>query len=65
MRFAIAVQQRSPEEQRAFFERFVYAGAIAFCDAVSASKNARFYQHVAGFARVFFDIEKSAFEMVG
>jgi TorA maturation chaperone TorD len=65
MRFAIAVQQRSPEEQRAFFERFVYAGAIAFCDAVSASKNARFYQHVARFARVFFDIEKSAFEMVG
>jgi len=65
MRFAIAVQQRSPEEQRAFFERFVYAGAITFCDAVSASKNARFYQHVARFARVFFDIEKSAFEMVG
>ena len=65
MRFAIAVQHRSPEEQRAFFERFVYAGAIAFCDAVSASKNARFYQHVARFARAFLDIEKAAFEMVG
>ena len=26
MRFAIAVQQRSPEEQKAFFERFVYRG---------------------------------------
>ena len=65
MRFAIAVQQRTPEEQRAFFERFVHRGAIAFCDAVSASKNARFYQHVARFARAFFDIEKAAFEMVG
>ena len=65
MRFAIAVQQRTPEEQRAFFERFVHRGAIAFCDAVSASKNARFYQHVARFARAFFDIEKTAFEMVG
>ena len=65
MRFIIAVQQRSPEEQRAFFERFVHRGAIAFCDAVSASSNARFYQPVARFARAFFDIEKAAFEMVG
>ena len=65
MRFAIAVQHRSAEEQRAFFERFVHRGASAFCDAVTASKNARFYQHVAHFARTFFDIEKSAFEMVG
>jgi TorA maturation chaperone TorD len=65
MRFAIAVQHRSPEEQRDFFERFVHPGAIPFCDAISASNNARFYQHVARFARAFFDIEKSAFEMVG
>ena len=65
MRFAIAVQQRTPEEQRDFFERFLHRGAIAFCDAVTASKNAHFYQHVARFARAFFDIEKAAFEMVG
>jgi TorA maturation chaperone TorD len=65
MRFAIAVQQRSPEEQRTFFDRFVFRGGTAFCDAVSASKNARFYQHVAHFARAFLDIEKAAFEMVG
>jgi TorA maturation chaperone TorD len=65
MRFSIAVQQRSPEEQRAFFERFVYPGAIAFCNAVTASQNARFYRHVARFAGTFFEIEKAAFEMVG
>jgi TorA maturation chaperone TorD len=65
MRFAIAVQQRTHEEQREFFERFVHRGASAFCDAVSASNNARFYQPVARFARTFFDIEKAAFEMVG
>ena len=65
MRFAIAVQQRSDEEQKAFFERFLFPGAIGFCDAVSASKNARFYLHGARFARAFFDIEKAAFEMVG
>ena len=64
MRFAIAVQQRTPEEQREFFERFLQRGGIAFCDAVTASKNARFYQHVARFARAFFEVEKAAFEMV-
>ena len=64
MRFAIAVQQRSPEEQKGFFERFVYRGCVAFCDAVSASANARFYRLVAQFARAFFEIEKTAFEMV-
>jgi TorA maturation chaperone TorD len=65
MRFAIAVQQRTPEEQKMFFERFLYPGANAFCDAVSASNQARFYRLVAQFARAFFEIEKSAFEMVG
>ena len=64
MRFAIAVQHRSPEEQKDYFERFVYRGAVAFCDAVSASPNARFYRLVAQFARAFFEIENSAFEMV-
>jgi len=65
MRFAIAVQQRTPEEQKIFFERFLYGGAAAFCDAVTASNQARFYRLVARFARAFFDIEKAAFEMVG
>ena len=65
MRFAIAVQQRTPEEQKMFFERFLYRGASAFCDAVNASNQARFYRLVSQFARAYFDIEKSAFEMVG
>ena len=65
MRFAIAVQQRTPEEQRAFFDRFVYRGAVAFCEAVSASNQARFYKVVARFARAFFELEKTAFEMGG
>ncbi len=65
MRFAIAVQHRTADEQRMFFERFVHRGAIAFCDAVTASKHAHFDQPVARFARAFFEIEKTAFEMVG
>jgi len=65
MRFAIAVQQRPPDEQQMFFDRFVYRGAGAFCDAVSASNQARFYRVVARFARAFLEVEKSAFEMAG
>jgi TorA maturation chaperone TorD len=65
MRFAIAVQHRSAEEQQMFFERYVYAGAAAFCDALSASNQARFYKLVARFARAFLEVEKSAFEMAG
>lgn len=65
MRFVIAVQQRSPEEQQMFFDRFVYRGASALCDAVTASNQARFYRVVARFAREFLEVEKSAFEMAG
>lgn len=65
MRFVIAVQQRPLEEQKIFFERFLYRGVVAFCEAVTASKQASFYPSVARFTRAFIDIEKSAFEMVG
>ena len=65
MRFVIAVQQRGPQEQQMFFERFVYPGAAAFCDAVTASNQARFYRAVAAFARAFLEVEKNAFEMSG
>ena len=64
MRFAIAVQHRSLEEQKSFFNRFIYKGATAFCDAVSASGKASFYALVARFARAFFEVERNAFEMV-
>lgn len=65
MRFVIAVQQRPSEEQQMLFDRFLYRGASAFCSAVSASKEARFYRLVANFAQAFFDVEKTAFEMMG
>jgi len=63
MRFAIAVQHRSLEEQKAFFERFLYRGGLAFCDAVTASAKSDFYRLVAVFAREFFELEREAFEM--
>jgi len=64
MRFAIAVQHRSLEEQKAFFERFLYRGAVPFCDAVKGSSKASFYRLVAQFAGEFFDLEHQAFEML-
>jgi TorA maturation chaperone TorD len=65
MRFIIAVQQRSSEDQQLFFDRFLYRGATAFCDAVNASNQARFYRLVARFARAFLEVEKTAFEIAG
>lgn len=61
MRVAIAVQQRSLQEQKTFFERFLYRGAIGFCDAVSVSPNANFYRRLARFAKAFFELENEAF----
>lgn len=64
MRFAIAVQHRSDAEQKAFFDRFLYRGAAAFCDAVSASPKANFYGLVVRFAREFLELENEAFRML-
>jgi len=63
MRFVIAVQHRSLEEQKAFFDRYLYQGGVAFCDAVIASEKADFYRLVAAFAGEYFRLERSAFEM--
>ena len=65
MRFAIAVQQRPLAEQKAFFNRYLYRGAIAFCNAVRASDRARFYKHVAEFSGAFLEVEREAFEIGG
>lgn len=64
LRYAIAVQHRSDDEQKAYFERFLYRGAVSFCDAVSASSKAVFYRSVARFTRAFLDVEREAFSMV-
>jgi TorA maturation chaperone TorD len=65
MRFVIAVQQRPQEEQKVFFDRFLYRGGIEFCNAVSASDKAGFYKFVARFARDFLEVEREAFEIGG
>ena len=58
------IQERRPlEQQREFFEVFVYRGAIPFCAAVHKTPLASFYKPVAAFAAAFFELEKKAFEM--
>jgi TorA maturation chaperone TorD len=59
------IQERRPlEQQREFFDSFVYRGAIPFCAAVQKTPSASFYKPVAVFAASFFELEKTAFEMV-
>ena len=63
MRFAIAVQQRNIEEQKMFFDSYLYRGGVAFCSAVTASDKADFYRRVAQFARAFLEFERDAFDL--
>jgi TorA maturation chaperone TorD len=64
MRHLISVQQADVEEQRECFHRFIYPGAVRLCDAILAADSANFYKAVARFARAFFELERTAFEML-
>jgi len=64
MRHLIAVQKRDLPTQSAFFKRWIGATAGPLCDAIEAEPNLSFYKSVGRFAKAFFDIEQSAFEML-
>jgi TorA maturation chaperone TorD len=64
MRHLIAVQKLALEDQKRFFERWIWPVAQPLCGAIEKSDHVRFYQFVARFAFAFFDIEHSAFEML-
>jgi TorA maturation chaperone TorD len=62
MRFLI--EQCTPvADQRWFFERFVAPGALPLLNAIAASPTANFYRQVVPFARTFFELEKTTYEM--
>jgi TorA maturation chaperone TorD len=63
MRHLIGVQGRDLGEQRAFFMRWIAPSCAALCDAIEAEPQTAFYKPVARFAKVFFDIERTAFEL--
>lgn len=63
MRYLIQ-QNQSVDMQKQFFENFVETGAVAFCDAVIRTGNTVFYRQVAVLAKAFFEVEKTAFDML-
>lgn len=64
MRHLIAGQQRSLEEQRHFFARWINPIVEPLCVAIADSEHTSFYKHVGRLAKSFFDLEQSAFEML-
>lgn len=63
MRYLI-LEQRSPvDEQKLFFDQFLWSGSASLCDAISAHSRARFFQTVAAFTKSFLVVEHDAFDM--
>ena len=63
MRYMICEEQGNIEEQRSFFDGFLWSGGILLCDAISTHANARFFRSVAAFTKSFLMVEHDAFEM--
>ena len=64
MRYLIAEHKRDLSEQRAFFQRWIWPGAVPLCDAISRSDATSFYRAVAAFAKAFLELEHSAFQLL-
>jgi TorA maturation chaperone TorD len=64
MRHLIAVQKPALEDQKRFFERWIWPVAPSLCGAIEKSAQIRFYRPVGRFAFAFFELEHSAFEML-
>lgn len=64
MRHLIAEQKRDLPEQGRFFRRWLAPAVDPLCDAIDTHPGAVFYRHVANFARSFFHLELSSFEML-
>jgi TorA maturation chaperone TorD len=64
MRHLISERRSGLEPQKIFFEKWIWPTAQPLCTAIEKSEQIRFYRSVARFAFAFFDIERSAFEML-
>ena len=64
MRYLIAEQKRDLAEQCRFFKRWLAPAVDPLCNAIDTHPRAVFYRHVANFARSFFYLELSSFEML-
>ncbi|HEX6266434.1 MAG TPA: molecular chaperone TorD family protein [Burkholderiales bacterium] len=64
MRHLVAEQKRDLHEQARFFRRWIGPAAEPLCDAISRHPGCEFYRDVGRFAKCFFQLEQSAFEML-
>ncbi len=64
MRHLVAQQKRELGEQAQFFHRWMAPAIDPLCDAIEKHGGTDFYRHVAVFAKCFFQLEQSAFEML-
>jgi TorA maturation chaperone TorD len=65
MRHLITRQEARLVQQSRFFNRWIAPAAERLCDAVAGPLGSAFYARVARFAKAFFALEQSAFEMAG
>jgi len=63
MRYLICEQPDDIEEQKLFFDNFVWSGGTDLCDAITTHARAPFFTHVAAFAKRFLLVEHDAFQM--
>jgi TorA maturation chaperone TorD len=64
MRHLIGEQKAPLEQQKRFFEQWIWPTVQPLCGAIEKSEQVRFYKGVARFAYAFFELEHSAFEML-
>ena len=64
MRHLIAEQKSGLQEQGRFFARWIGPTVEPLCDAINKDPTTDFYKHVGRFAKAFFQLEQSAFEML-
>ncbi len=64
MRHFVAEQKRELHEQARFFRRWIAPAAEPLCAAIQAHPSTDFYKAAGNFARAFFQLEQSAFEML-
>jgi TorA maturation chaperone TorD len=64
MRYLISEEKAGLPVQQRFFSRWIWPNAEPLCDAISESPMTAFYRSVARLAKSFFELEKSAFEML-
>jgi TorA maturation chaperone TorD len=64
MRHLVAFDDDAVARQARFFDRWIAAAAEPLCGAVARHLPGTFYESVARFAQAFFEVERSAFQMI-